>query len=377
MPRHPSKDEFLNTSIESRVRGLVLGLALGDAVGSKTPHVPAAGPLEAGVATQLAAWSIEATLRNLTRYGRLHPHLDDIGRYAYQRWGLLRGLEPRDRDAWHPFFWPGDDPQHASTRGWLIDDPAMRHLRGSSPSTEEALASGMPVESAGCNGMLRALPIAAMALIQYDYCGGRLRPDEARTEAQEWARNLALLTHDDGQRQNATVVATHVLIEALTATDELKWAIKRATYDSHEPLYPVNADLAGALSEGFLAPRATRTLERLAPDRTSWSALAGGLYAAVSFPDGDTIADAIDFAGSAPDGDSVAAFTASILGARYGVAALPQSWLSRLELGRVMDRLACDLVAELIERQGGTAWKDDFGEHEVIDPGWNLKYPGV
>lgn len=67
----------------------MLGLALGDAVGSKASDVPATGVLEAGAATQLAAWTIEGTLRNLTRYGKLHPHLTDIGLYAYQRWGCF------------------------------------------------------------------------------------------------------------------------------------------------------------------------------------------------------------------------------------------------------------------------------------------------
>jgi hypothetical protein len=33
-----------------------------------------------------------------------------------------------------------------------------------------------------------------------------------------------------------------------------------------------------------------------------------------------------------------------------------------------MDRVACDLAAELVERQGGADWKDEYGEHEVLDP---------
>lgn len=222
--------------------------------------------------------------------------------------------------------------------------------------------------------MPRVLPVAPMALIQYVYGGGRSDPAEARADAEAWARNLALLTHDDGQRQNASVLVTQVLVEALTATDDLKWAIKRATYDLD---LPVNADIHGALSEGFQAPCLPQTLERIAPDKTSWSALAGGLYVALSFPDEDTIADAIEFAGWAPDGDSVAGVAGAILGARHGYEALPSKWLSRLELGWVMDRLAGDMAAELTERQGGTAWKDDYGELRALDPWWDTKYPGV
>lgn len=91
-----------NPSLASRVRGLVLGLALGDAIGSCNGAPPDEGVLKAGVASQLAAWSIEGTLRNLTRYGKLQPWLTDVGRYAYQRWGLLRGIEPATDGNWHP-----------------------------------------------------------------------------------------------------------------------------------------------------------------------------------------------------------------------------------------------------------------------------------
>ena len=366
--------EHEDASLDSRIRGLALGLALGDAVGSRASDIPTSGVLEAGAASQLAAWTIEGTMRSVTRYGRLHAHLTDVGRYAYQRWGVLRGLKPASGEKWCPFFWPEGSPEHARVRGWLVDDPAMSQVRGTSPSTRKALVTGSPVSSAGCQAMLRVLPVAPMALIQHDYDGSRPDPDAVRVVAEEWARNLALLTHDDGQRQNTSVLAIRVLVACLTATDDTKGAIKRATYGLD---WPVNADIHDALGQGIQAPCVPQTLERLAPDKTSWSALAGGLYVALSFPDEDTIAEAIEFAGWAPDGDSVAAVAGAILGARHGYEALPANWVSRLELGWVMDRLAIDVAAEIREHQGGTAWKDDYGELRPIDPWWDTKYPGV
>ena len=98
---------------------------------------------------------------------------------------------------------------------------------------------------------------------------------------------------------------------------------------------------------------------------------------ALSFPDEDTISEALEFAGWAPDGDSVAAVAGAILGARHGYEALPLKWTSRLELGWAMDRLAVDLAAELGEHQGGAAWKDDGGGISALDPWWDTKYPGV
>ncbi len=376
MPKPSTCPEASNASLSSRIRGLVLGLALGDAVGSQASDVSAAGLLEAGAATQFAAWTIEGTLRSVTRYGRVEPGLPEVGMYAYQRWAFLRGLEPKNQEFWFPFMQPEDDPTHARYRGWLVDDPVMANVRGTSPSTAKALVTGAPVASAGCQALLRTLPVAAMALSQHSYWDDRPDPTQLQTDAEEWGRNLALLTHDDGQRQSVTVLGIRILVECLKAEDDLPSAISRAT---RNPSHGAKVDILGVLTKGLQAPCVPQTLERLAPDKTSWSALAGGLYVALSFPAEDTIAEAIEFAGWAPDGDSVAAVAGAILGARHGYEALPANWLGRLELGWVMDRLAGDLAAEVLEHQGGECWKSDGPEDGLVlvDPWWDTKYPGI
>ena len=201
-------------------------------------------------------------------------------------------------------------------------------------------------------------------------------PDQARSEAEDWARNLALLTHDDGERQNASALAVRILWESLGADRELRFAVEKALDDAP---FGTKSDVAGGLISAIEQPCVPQVLERLAPDKTSWSALAGGLYVALSFPDEDTIAEAIEFAGWAPDGDSVAAVAGAVLGARHGYEALPSNWVNRLELGWVMDRLATDLAAEIVEHQGGQAWKADSFDvpARILDPWWDTKYPGV
>ena len=97
-----------------------------------------------------------------------------------------------------------------------------------------------------------------------------------------------------------------------------------------------------ACSPPFARPRRRRaspqTLERLAPDKTGLSALTGGIYVAMSFPDVDTVGEALEFAGWAPDGDSVAAVAGALLGAVHGYEALPtrldQQARARLGHGR-------------------------------------------
>jgi len=374
MPKSQANKDNYDVSLTSRIRGLVLGLALGDAVGSKASDVPKTGALEAGVATQLAAWTVEGTLRHFTRYGPLVPGLTDIGLYAYQRWAVLRGIKPSTQDNWWPFLSPEDSPEHAAIRGWLVDEPLMSLSRGNSPATEKALRTGSAVSSAGCQAMLRVLPVAATAHMLHGYWDVARDPNR-QAKAEEWARGLALLTHDDGERQNTSVLAVRILAECLGTSDSLTTAIEQVVRDFE---VPVKDSIAASVQAGLTAPCVPQTLEKLAADKTSWSALAGGIYVALSFPAEDTVAEAIEFAGWAPDGDSVAAVAGAILGSRYGYEALPAQWVGRLELGWVLDRLAVDLSAEVHERQGGKAWKDDgYAPTRTLDPWWDTKYPGA
>lgn len=357
MPQ-PTYCEPMDAGLGSRIRGLVLGIGVGDAVGSRASDVPVEGDLQAGAASQLAAWTIESLLRNATRYGGWHPYppAAEAVLCSYQEWERL-SQSPSEVVA-------NGGEAHAdlevgsikSWRGWLIDHPAMRRRRGSSPSTVQALATGRPQHSAGCQALLRILATAPMALVRQTYGGDRVPPDQAREVAREWARATALLTHDDGDRQGVAALAVDILAEALLASDDLKWAIKRASYDSE---HTSKVDTHRARTAASDRPCVPQELERLAPDKTSWSALAGGIYVALSFPDEDSIEEAIEFAGWAPDGDSVAAVAGAILGARHGYEALPTQWVNRLELGWVLDRLAIDLAAEVHEHQGGQSWKDD------------------
>jgi ADP-ribosylglycohydrolase len=363
-----------NASLQSRVRGLYLGLALGDAVGSTAGALPTTGRLEAGVATQLAAWTAEGTLRAISRYGSVHPELTDIVLSAYQRWATLRGVVPPPD--WYPHFWPEGSPDHQRIRGWLVDVADMAETRGSSPSTIAALQQGKAVRSFGCQALVRVLTVAPMALIQHQYfTTDRPDPNQACADTAQWARNLALLTHEDGERQAVSAAAVSLLVESLSTGGPLQGVAERAL--GRESGMQVLTD-RGVFQQVHESPRSREALNRLAPDKRAWSALAGGLYVALSFPGEDTVHEALSFAAAAPDGDSVAAVAGAILGARHGYEAMPSDLISRLELGWVMDRLAIDMAAELVEHQGGTAWKDDGGgQSPAVDPWWDTKYPGV
>ena len=349
---------------ESKVRGLLLGLALGDAIGSKASEIPREGQLDAGVATQLAAWTTEGLLRTATRYGGyVIGNPLSVVQYAYQRWATLRGGVPQTDD-WNPYF----ELDGIEIIGWLAQVPAMKNERGSSPSTMNAVLTGRPTTSAGCQAMLRGLPIAAFIGQRSDR-----HPNQAE-QIERYARSLAVLTHDHELSSASAAFSVRLAAECLTEERAFEPAFRRALDDRIAP--PIAERLVAAYNYAKEAPCAPETLERLAPDKTGASALAGGIYVAMSFPDADTVSEALEFAGWAPDGDSVAAVAGALLGALHGFEALPVALTSRLELGWVVDALARDLALQVRENQAGGGWKGD-GNEDPLDPWWDTKYPGV
>ncbi|WP_369122753.1 ADP-ribosylglycohydrolase family protein [Nonomuraea aridisoli] len=144
-----------------RVRGLVLGLALGDSHGHGA--VSPSGPIRAGVTTQLAVFTIEGVIRALVRQdhkGICHP--PSVVWHAYRRWAALQGIElPRWDGAGH------------RPDGWPAGVPELGRRRGSAPATVTALRrqkQGTVAEPAthsrGCHALTRSLPLA---------CGPRTR----------------------------------------------------------------------------------------------------------------------------------------------------------------------------------------------------------
>ncbi|MGW0479414.1 ADP-ribosylglycohydrolase family protein [Nonomuraea sp. NPDC003214] len=347
-----------------RVRGLVLGLALGDSVGRGA--VPPAGPLLAGVSTQLAAFTIEGVIRAWVRgehRGICHP--PSVIWHAYCRWAALQGIETHERHrrwAAGTARWPD---------GRLADVPELRERRGSAPATVRALnrpeQGGIErpsTHSRGCHALTRSLPLAVLS--------GNVAPDALA----ELAQDVAALTHGDPGAYRTTAAAAILAGRCLTA-GSLADAVASG------PGLPRLPEVSEILDEARTvcaaarqAPRDRARLAAIAPDATARSALSGGLYVAASWPGPDEAVDPVDavdalaFAATAPDGQSVAAVTGALLGALHGAGVWPDGLLGRLELGRIMDTLARDLVAQLTESPSGGA----YGRPK--DPTWLTRYPG-
>ncbi|MFD5582982.1 MULTISPECIES: ADP-ribosylglycohydrolase family protein [unclassified Streptomyces] len=349
---------------QSRVRGLMLGLALGDTLGAARGTLPATGPLPAGVSTQLACFTAEGIIRAQVRGNHKGIcYAPGVVLHAYSRWAYLQGIAPEKmRQRWNPYGskgWPD---------GWLAGVPALAQRRGSAPATVTALSRieqgepDMATPSRGCHALTRALPVAVTGPVGV----GQAAP-------------LAALTHGDKAAQNATAqaafLAHHCLSHPAPGSAE---AVREALHAGLAALpvkgVPVTEQEQGRLAEALRCaaaePARPGHLMRLAPDPTAPAALLGGVYAAASFPARADLRAALAFAAAAPDGDSVACVTGALLGAVHGVEALPADLISRHELAWVLDTLARDMTLELDDSPSGM-------EHvEAWDPHWWDRYPG-
>ncbi|MGW1605172.1 ADP-ribosylglycohydrolase family protein [Streptomyces eurythermus] len=350
--------------MESRTRGLMLGLALGDTLGALRGRPPAAGPLRAGVGTQLACFTTEGLIRAMVRgqhKGVCHP--PGVVLHAYCRWAALQGIEvERMRRRWvsYPTGRPWPD-------GWLADVPALAERRGSAPATVAALSriedphSRIATGSRGCHALVRTLPVAV-----------------AGPRWTEQAGEFAALTHGDPAARSAAERAAVLLQHCLTAPGpdgpgDRGEGIAREALEKGLAALPAGDGREGAATALRYAaeqPGRRDLLARLAPDATAPSALLGGLYTAASFPGRDRFRAALEFAAGAPDGGSAACVTGALLGAVHGAEALPADLVSRHELAWALDTLARDLLAQIEDSPSGSEYI------RAWDPHWWDRYPG-
>lgn len=326
-------------------RGCVLGLMLGDAIGATGGNVPANGMLPATSAGQLACFTIDGLIRAHIRgmhKGICHPPI--VVWRSYTRWAAIQGIP--GLKVWNEQDWPN---------GWLTKVPALAERRGSAPATVAALRAhaqdtvDKPAgTSIGAHALTRTLPVAL---------GPPLDPAA-----------IAALTHGGEALVAARLGAA--IVRLLASGEPVDAAVDKVVAADEHQSEPAVESLASAVAAARLRPAQRSELARLAPDPKATSALAGGVYVALSFPERESIRDALFFAASANDGGHVATVAGTLLGTTHGPDALPVDWLSRLELAWAADTLARDFVTEIEDSPSG-------GEYvPATDPHWWSRYPG-
>jgi ADP-ribosylglycohydrolase len=364
----PPDDAWL-WAVRTRVRGLMLGLALGEAVVGDVR--PSALPLLSGVGTQLTCFTVEGLIRASVR--QAHRGISSgpaVVWHAYRRWGALQGLV-----------------ESVSRDGWLTQVDALGERRGSAPATVEALRAGRAgtptaptTSSAGGHALVRTLPVGVLGLF------GPFA--DARERLHGLGAEVGALTH--GHQDGYGPAADGAVVVAALLDEGVRSATSRRPSQSHVPdadpraainhavdiltganVPPHRRERLGASGSAHDGDRdRTGTGTAPAPDRTAQSCLDEAVRALCAFPRPDQAAQALERAGTAPDGQVTAAVAGALLGSLHGMDALPVSLVSRLELAWVADTLARDFVRELTEGPSG-------GEYvSASDPHWWSWYPG-
>lgn len=298
--------------------------------------------------TQMTLFTLEVLIRAHVRE-RITGRGDVVTAVhgAYLRW--LRTQLPSLATA-------GQDPR---SDGWLIANSALHHRRAPGHTCVTALqhtASGQRLgstdnrlnDSKGNGGAMRAAPVA-------------LWSSDAR-EVFDLAAATAALTHGHPSgffSAAALAVIVHQLLHGaeLPAAIDVALRLLRDRTESHE--------VSAALADGMALAAEGRPSPQVLTDRLGYGAVgeqALAIAVCVALV-ADDLVDGLRLAvNHSGDSDSTGAICGNILGARYGVQAVPGRWVEQLELRDVIERITMDAFLE-------------FGYSPPVSESWLARYP--
>ncbi|WP_216908160.1 ADP-ribosylglycohydrolase family protein [Nocardia noduli] len=392
VPDPTMRAEPVRPSREDIVRGCLFGGAVGDALGAPVENMllhhirQRYGPrgvtgdaavLEISEETQLTLFTVEALIKGSIRaraHGKGGATLGFM-QAGFLEWLRGQGLSTTESTA-------RADRPYSSLTGY----PELMSHRGTSNASVTALRKaaergqpGLPLgtrerpinDSKGCAALVRAAP-----------CGFGYAADTSGSSLEfvfELGCDAAALTHGNpGGWLPAGVLAA--IVYALCRGAELDKAVglARAELTRHTGHEETEKALATAVrlagEAGGRVPGADE-VESLGRGWIGPEALAIGVYTALTAAAAGGSPERIVRTGillavnHSGDSDSTAAVCGNILGARYGVAAVPARWRSALDAAAVVDRLAGDYCAEF----GPNPPRDDKGEPA---PEWRTRYFG-
>ena|GEM_PF-294415 len=383
-------------TVKGRFLGCLLGGAVGDALGAPVEFMRRSeifntfspdgiteyAPAYSGLGTitddtQMTLFTAEGLLRAHVRFCfKGICHIPSVVSHAYLRWLLTQG----ERKAIKGHDIAGD--------GWLFQQRALHNRRAPGNTCLSALkamkAFGDPAcnDSKGCGGVMRMAPVGLMAWRKEE---GWRNADDAFLLGTELAAQthghptgaltggvlavLVLALVDGASLQGALAVAK-ALLQKMTTGNGIDDSCKGAQAvcrkkDAHKET--LNAiEMAEELAASSMPPH--EAIAKLGQGWVAEEALSISIYCALvarNFREGVILA--VNHTG---DSDSTGSITGNLLGAMYGVKAIPSTWLEPLELREVITELAEDLYA----------WRDwDIGEYskneELNERIWR-KYPG-
>ncbi|WP_443046657.1 ADP-ribosylglycohydrolase family protein [Streptomyces sp. NBC_00247] len=350
----------------ARVRGCLLGGAIGDALGNPVEFLSLAGierahgplgvrglvPDSEGVLgritddTQMTLFTVEGLIRAEAGAGRAGR----VGavRAAYRRW-----LDTQNHPT--PPARGGDDTVRT---GWLRRQQLLYARRapgnacltglaaGHVPSERDAPGAPGPVNpgSKGCGTVMRSAPFGLTG--------------ESPADAFALAAHCAKITH--GHPTGALAAGAFAAIVAyLLAGESMPGAVLRAMeltarHPGHEE---TTAALRAAVDRAAEGAPAAEGVESLGAGWVAEEALAIAVYCALALPGPEDVAAALLLSvNHSGDSDSTGAVCGNLLGALHGDAALPVDWVVRTEGLTLIGRIADDLSRQF---PGPVDWPAD------------------
>ncbi|EPJ41641.1 hypothetical protein STAFG_1301 [Streptomyces afghaniensis 772] len=351
----------------SRVRGTLLGLAVGDALGAPVDGLGIDGIRE--------AYGAEGLVDLAPAYGRRGAvtHLTQLTLFSVD--GLIRAQVRRDTGAWHP---PTD--LHRAYLRWAATQrdwgPDLRRKDDGWLAREEWLYARRDPSKA----LLLGLADTTMGTPEAPKNPGELGPEAAARSAPfgllvgwepqlvaQLAVECAAQTHGHPTAYVAAG-AYAVIVHALALGESLDAAVQRgfallAARPGHQPVSDALQRALGAVRQGLPGPE---RVAELCGAGTAESLVGAAVYCALVAADvrhGLTLAVNHDGPSAA-----TAALTGGLLGALHGETALPPAWLAELEGRPTILELADDFAMEMTQ---GPALHSPAG----ASPGWLARYP--
>jgi ADP-ribosylglycohydrolase len=316
----------------SRIRGCLLGGAIGDALGAPIEFSSLAairslyGP--AGVTelvsplvtddTQLTLFTVEGLIRASDRYEPAQVHRSYLG------WLRTQELTSPPADV---VGWLGREQ-------WLYAQraPGIACLSGLRSGRMATLDAPVNPNSKGCGTVMRSAPFGLIAP----------RASDSPERCFRYAVDCAVLTHGHPTGYLAAG-AFAAIVRCLVEGSSLRDAVSRAmeilvTYDHHEETLTAVDTAVEAARAGN--PSAEQ-VERLGDGWIAEEALAIGLYCALVHSDPARFHDALLLAvNHSGDSDSTGSICGNLLGTLHGESALPAPWVDEVEGRETILRLA-------------------------------------
>lgn len=321
-----------------RIRGSLLAGAVGDALGAPVEfwswseierklgpagvvdYLPAYG-LDRGAITddtQMTLFTAEGLLATATA----DSAVDDSVWVAYRRWLHTQ-----------------DDTVDVALDGWLVHQQVLRHQRAPGGTCLAALHGNRPGtpanpvnNSKGCGGVMRVAPVGLLETIEDPFAV---------------AADAAALTHGHPSGYLSAGVLAHAIRQLLagaTMSAAIDDSIVRLCTEPghHETLDALFA--AKKIAEEVGGARITpAALESLGGGWTGEEALAIAVACALVARDlREALLLSVNHSG---DTDSTGSICGNLVGALYGVEAIPAAWRHELEAADIVERIADELYA--------------------------------